>query len=122
MNHLHGRWVVGPFDKILHEGSIWTGHRSVLYFILHKSIFLPFVHNVKIFYDKYITSYDRKKYFDDDGGDIFRKKFRKRYNAKYQKTYSNKYYVIKNDSIKRYKNTSDIIRKKTKGNRLCLSK
>ena len=30
MKHSHGRCVVGPFDKILHEGSIWTGHRAVL--------------------------------------------------------------------------------------------
>ena len=61
LKHSHGRCVVGPFDKILHEGSIWTGHRAVLYFILHKSIFLHFVHHGTIFYEKYITSEDRKK-------------------------------------------------------------
>ena len=62
MKNSHGRCVVGAHDKILHEGYIWTGHRSVLSFILHKSIFLHFVHHGKIFYDKYITSYDRNKY------------------------------------------------------------
>ena len=36
MKHSHGRCVVGPFDKILHEGSIWTGHRAVLSFVFHK--------------------------------------------------------------------------------------
>ena len=39
MKHSHGKCVVGAFDKILHEGSIWTGHRDFLSFIHHKSIF-----------------------------------------------------------------------------------
>ena len=30
MNNSHGRCVVGPFDKSLHEGSISTGRRAVL--------------------------------------------------------------------------------------------
>ena len=46
INHTHGKCVVGAFDKILHEGYNWTGPRSVLTFILHKSIFLEFVHQV----------------------------------------------------------------------------
>ena len=54
------RCVVGPFDKTLHEGYIWTGHRDVLYFILHKSIILHFVHHGTKYYDNYITSDDRK--------------------------------------------------------------
>ena len=53
--NLHGRCVVGAFDKVLHQGSIWTGPISVLYFILHKSIFLHFVHHGTKFYDKYIN-------------------------------------------------------------------
>ena len=56
MKHLHGRCDIGYFDKILHEGSISTGHRAVLSFILHKSIFIHFVHNGTRFYDKYISS------------------------------------------------------------------
>ena len=39
LKHSHVRCVVGAFDNFLHEGSIWTGHRSVLYFILHKKSF-----------------------------------------------------------------------------------
>ena len=35
MKNSHGRCVVGAYDKILHEGYIWTGHRSVLSFMLH---------------------------------------------------------------------------------------
>ena len=56
LKHSHGRCIIGAFDKILHEGSIWTCHRDVLLFILHKSIFLHFVHNGTIFYDRYISS------------------------------------------------------------------
>ena len=56
LKHSHGRCVIGAFDKILHEGSIWTGRRAVPSFILHKSIFLHFVHNGTNFYDKYISS------------------------------------------------------------------
>ena len=56
MKYSHGRCVVGAFDKILQEGYIWTGHRAVLSFILHKSIFIHFVHNSTRLYDKYIPS------------------------------------------------------------------
>ena len=88
MKHSHGRCVVGAFDKILHEVSIWNGNRAVLYFILHKSIFLHFVHNGTKVYEKYITSDDKKKYIDHDGSGVFPKKnVRKQYNAKFQKTY-----------------------------------
>ena len=30
LKHSHGRCVIGSFDKIIHEGSIWTVHRAVL--------------------------------------------------------------------------------------------
>ena len=36
LKNSHGRCVIGAFDKVLHEGSIWTGHRAVLLFILNK--------------------------------------------------------------------------------------
>ena len=60
LKNSHGRFVIGYSDKILHEGSIWTGHRAVLSFILHKQIFLHFVHNGTRFYEKYISSKHRK--------------------------------------------------------------
>ena len=74
LKYSHGRFVVGAFDKILHEGSIWTVHRAVLSFILQKYIFIHLVHHGTIFYDKHITSYDRKKYMDDDESGVFQKK------------------------------------------------
>ena len=58
LSHSHGSSVVRTFDKILHGGYIWTGHRAVLSFILHKSTFINFVHNGTIYYEKYITSDD----------------------------------------------------------------
>ena len=74
LNHSHGMCVLVAFGKILHEVSIWTGPRAVLSFILHKSIFIHFVHHSTRFYDKYITSDDKNKYIDDDGSCIFSKK------------------------------------------------
>ena len=38
LKHSHGRCVVGPFDNILHEGSIWDGHRDVLSIAVHVDI------------------------------------------------------------------------------------
>ena len=73
LKNSHGRCVVGPFGKSLHEVSFWTGHRAVISFIFHKSIFLHFVHYGTRFYDKYITSDDGKKYMDDDGSVFFPK-------------------------------------------------
>ena len=90
LKHSHGRCVIVFFDKILHEGSIWTGHIAVLQFILHKSIFLHFVYNGAIFYEKYISSKNKKKYMDDDrSGGFPKQEVRKKYNSKYQLTYSN---------------------------------
>ena len=101
LKNSHGRWVIGAFDKFLHEGYIWTNHRAVISFILQKSIFLNFVHNGTIFYDKYISSENKKIYIDDAGSGVLPKqKVRKIYNSRYQLTYSNWYYVMKNDSIK----------------------
>ena len=57
-------------EKILYEGSIWTGPRAVIYFTLHKSIYLYFIHHGTNFYDKYIKSADRKIYIDDDGSGL----------------------------------------------------
>ena len=96
LKHSHGRCVIGSFGKSLHEGSIWTGLKAVLSFILHKSIFLHFVHNGTRSYDKYISSKNWLKYIDDDGSGVLPKLLvRKKYNLRYQKTYSNHYYVLK---------------------------
>ena len=96
LKHSHGRCVVDALDKNLHQGYIWIGYKSVISFIFRKSIFPHFVHHGTSFYDKYITSDDKKKYMDDDGSGIFPKqKVVKIYNAKYQNIYYNLYYVLK---------------------------
>ena len=91
LKHSHGRCVIGSFDKILHEGSLWTSHRALISFVLHKSIFLHFVHNGTKFYDKYILTKNRLKYIDDDVSGVLPKILvRKWYNARYQFFYSNR--------------------------------
>ena len=71
MKHSRGRCAIGVFDKNLHKGSIWTGYRSALMFILHKLIFHNFMHNGTIFYDKYISSGGN---IYDEGSGVFPKK------------------------------------------------
>ena len=42
LKHLHGRMIFGPFEKKFHEGTLWSGYRAVISFILTKKIFLHF--------------------------------------------------------------------------------
>ena len=49
LNHLYGRCVVVPFDIFFDEGTMWIGHRSVISFILHESVFLYFYHHGDFF-------------------------------------------------------------------------
>ena len=79
LKHSHGRCVVCAFDKSLNEGFIWTGHRAVLSFILHKSILFHFVHNGTIFYYKYMTSNDKNKFIEDFASGVFPKKMLESY-------------------------------------------
>ena len=47
LKHLHGRMICGPFEKVSHEGTLWSGYRSVIFFILTKLIFLHlFCHGI----------------------------------------------------------------------------
>ena len=36
LKHSPGRMVFGPFEKVFHEGTLWSGYRSVISFILKK--------------------------------------------------------------------------------------
>ena len=36
LKHLHGRMVFGPFEKVFREGTMWSGFRVVISFILTK--------------------------------------------------------------------------------------
>ena len=37
LKHLHGRMVFGPFEKVVHEGTLWSGYRAVISFIFTKN-------------------------------------------------------------------------------------
>ena len=51
LNHSHGRCVVGAFDKKLHEGSILTGPRAVI-FLSYKN---PHLFTLYIMIKKFMT-------------------------------------------------------------------
>ena len=114
----HRRCAVGAFDKSLHEGYIWTSHRAVLSFILHKSIFIHFVHHGKTFYDRFICSDARKKGVLDDGSGVkSEQKFRKLYYSKYLETCVHINYVLSIYYIKhmRIRQTYSGIKRKATG-------
>ena len=60
LKHSHGRMVFGPFEKVFHEGTLWSGYRSVIYFILTKQNFLHFYRHENQFYDRYINLVNKK--------------------------------------------------------------
>ena len=60
LKHLHGRMVFGPFEFFPHEGTLWSGYRAVIYFILIKKNFLHFFRHGYHFYDRYLNSVDKK--------------------------------------------------------------
>ena len=59
--------IFGPFEKVFHESTLWSGYRSVISFILTKQIFLHFYRHANQFYDRYLDSINRNNYIDDDG-------------------------------------------------------
>ena len=66
LKHSHGRMVFGPFEKVFHEGTLCSGYRSVISFILTKQIFLHFYRHKNQFYDRYLNSVNKKNSIDDD--------------------------------------------------------
>ena len=40
LKHLHGIMIFGPFENVFPEGTIWSGYRAVIFFVLTKQIFL----------------------------------------------------------------------------------
>ena len=67
LKHSHERIVFGSFEKVFHEGTLWSGYRSVISFILIKQNFLHFYRHANQFYDRYLNLVNRKKFIDDDG-------------------------------------------------------
>ena len=60
LKHLHGRIIFGKFEKVFREGTLWSGYRAVIYFILTKKIFLHFFRHGYWFYNRYINTKDKK--------------------------------------------------------------
>ena len=51
LKHSHGRMVFGPFEKVFHEGTLWSGYRSVISFILEKNSFISIVMQISFMTD-----------------------------------------------------------------------
>ena len=67
LKHLRGIMIFGPFEKVFHEGTFWSGYWAVISFILTKQIFLHFFRHGDWFYNRYKHTTYRLKYLDDDG-------------------------------------------------------
>ena len=52
LKHLHGRMVFGTLEKVFLEGTLWSGYRAVISFILTKKIFLHFFCHGNRFYNR----------------------------------------------------------------------
>ena len=63
----HGRMVFGTFEKVFHEGTLWSGYRSVISFILTKQTFLRFYRHQDHFYDRYLNLVNKTNDIDNDG-------------------------------------------------------
>ena len=60
LKHLHGRMIFGPFEKVYHEVTLWSGYRAVISFILAKKKFLHFFRHWDQFYNKYTNTAEKK--------------------------------------------------------------
>ena len=60
LKHLHGRMIFCPFEKVFHEGTLWSGYRTLISFILAKQIFLHLFRHGDRFYNRYLNSVDKK--------------------------------------------------------------
>ena len=47
LKYSHGRMVFGPYEKVFHEGTLWSRYRSVTSFILTKVNFPSFLSSCK---------------------------------------------------------------------------
>ena len=56
--------------KKFREGTLWSGYRAIISFILIKQIFINFFRHGDRFYNRYINTTDILKYLDDDGSGV----------------------------------------------------
>ena len=43
LKHLHGRIIMGTFERCFQKGSIWRGHIAVISFVLTRIIVVNFI-------------------------------------------------------------------------------
>ena len=67
LKHLHGRIIFGTFEKVFREGTLWSGYRAIIYFILTKKIFLHLFFHGDRFCNRYINTTYLLNYRDYDG-------------------------------------------------------
>ena len=63
---LHRRIILGRFEFFSYEGTLWRGHRAVIYFILKRQIFPHLYPHGDRFYNRNINKTGKKRYLDDD--------------------------------------------------------
>ena len=51
LKYLHGRIIMGPFERCFHEGSLWKWHRTVIYFIFKTFLCISFVMGISFIND-----------------------------------------------------------------------
>ena len=51
LKKLHGGMIFGPFEKVFQKGTLWSGYRAVISFILTKQIFLHLFRRAGRFYN-----------------------------------------------------------------------
>ena len=62
LNHLHGRIIMGPFERFFHEVYLWRGQRAAILFTLLKNVY--FIRHGDPFYNRYINLNIGTKYLD----------------------------------------------------------
>ena len=50
----HGKYQVGHFDSVYHEGSEWKGARGIVSFYVNKMVYYHFLKHGRIYYDKWL--------------------------------------------------------------------
>ena len=58
LNHLHGRCVVGKFERGFHKVIVWWGQRAVILINMHKSKFIQFINNFIYHWRRHIFGND----------------------------------------------------------------
>ena len=51
LKHLHVIMAFGPFEKVFHEGTLWSGYRAVIFFILKKKTYISIVMGISFMTD-----------------------------------------------------------------------